>query len=137
MLTQTPITYNEAAKLINKSRSTIEKAVERDVLIKLPTTNLQQYLIKEQVMLFNRKQLRISALSENDLELWMQHKKQAENLFSTKGNTKLDIREVVPEKIEVLGIGLELRELLKRGIKNDLSPEERKKLEEKKRLQTV
>jgi hypothetical protein len=132
MLTQTPITYNETVTALKKSRSAIEQAIARGVLTKLPTTNLQQYLIKEQAMLFEKKQLRVSALSEHDLELWIQHKKQAETPITMKSELKVSASDLLPSKADIIEGTEELKDIMKRTFIGNLKPEEKAVMKEKK-----
>ncbi len=75
----TPITYEEASRLLEKSRAAIDKAVARKDLSKYPSTEFKQYLIKEQVLLFKGKHIRKSSLSDDERGLWYNYDSAVKN----------------------------------------------------------
>lgn len=66
-----PIPDREAADLLGVSYATIRNAVKRGDLMRVPMAGQIQHVAKEQVLLFKgKKQIRISALSREELRIW-------------------------------------------------------------------
>ncbi len=72
------IGYEEAARLIERHPVQVRKAVSHGVLTQVPTTGYRKSLVKEQVLLFKGKQLRLSSLSRDERKQWDIYRDMAE-----------------------------------------------------------
>lgn len=79
----TPITYKEATELLNCSIGRIHTAVSQKRLAKIPSSTKEGKLIKEQVVLFKGKQIRINQLNKQEKELWDKYNLEAKNIFNS------------------------------------------------------
>lgn len=64
------ITYEEAARLLNKKKDTIAHAVSDGVLTRYPSASKEALLITEQVGLFKGKPLSKRALNDSEHQQW-------------------------------------------------------------------
>jgi len=108
----TPIKYIDAAKELKIHDGTIDKAVARGTLTKYPTSEGQR-LIKEQVLLFKGKQLRLSMLSKEEKKLWQEYEdfvtQSLMNQFTEKYSSQISEMLQVANSTEIP------EELLKKG----------------------
>ncbi len=74
-------TYQESARLLNKSLVSIKNAVKNGVLVPLPRTALERYLDSRQVELFKGKDLSLNSLNENERKQWEAITAEIENLY--------------------------------------------------------
>ena len=72
------ITYKEATKLIHRSMTGIVEAASKGTLTKVPRAGQKVLLSKEQVLLFKGKQIRLTMLSHEEMNTWMQIKQEIE-----------------------------------------------------------
>lgn len=64
------MTYAEAARFLNKSKASVDRAVGRGTLTPLPRKGVTRYLPAKQVRLFKDKPLALSALTSEEGEIW-------------------------------------------------------------------
>lgn len=93
--TITPITYKEAATLLLTGEGQIRTSVSNGLFTRLPTIGMKQTLIKEQVELFiGKKQIRLTLLSHDEMELWQHYRHIAENTSVNTSEHKYSQEEV-------------------------------------------
>lgn len=100
------ITYKEAADLLGVKVGVVRTAACRGKLTKAPSTSMQQHVIKEQVMLFkDKKQIRVSALSDSDREIWSKCDKSVKSSMTIQEQpSKKNVEEIrIPPTVTLLG----------------------------------
>lgn len=76
----TAISYQEAANILDTHINNIRSGASREIITRIPSTGMKQYVIKEQIELFkNKGQIRLTRLSNDELKLWQHYKDLAEN----------------------------------------------------------
>lgn len=95
----TPITTLEASNILNIKRGTIQTAMWRGFLTKIPSKTKESILIKEQVELFiNKSQIRLTLLSTEELIKWKEYNDIVVNSSTiVNSNQEELIRTIVKE----------------------------------------
>jgi hypothetical protein len=97
----TPMSYKDAASLLNTNENTIASCVRRKTFVRLPTIGQEQQLVKEQVELFkNKKQIRITMLSSEELKLWQHYNDLVKNEQLTTDISTLTDMGITEEEID-------------------------------------